>query len=143
MSVCTFSIASVNAFSKVCSSILSMGHEILLNVGGVVFHLLYDKGAAANCLNLATFNWCFSNTKQLNHATGVRGAGCNDLGLYGVYALPVKYKKKTVIGKFMVSESLDVDLFGIDVIKELVISHDAKSQQVFSIVSMPGVLVNT
>ena len=113
------------------------------NVGGVDFHLLYDKGAAANCLNLATFNWYFSNTKQLNHATGVRGAGCNDLGLYGVYALPVKYKKKTVIGKFMVSESLDVDLFGIDIIKELVISHDIKSQQVLSIVSMPGVLVNT
>ena len=72
---------------------------------------------------------------------GIKGAGDNDLDLYGVYTIPVQWKnKKEIQGQFMVCNHLDIDLIGIDLINELGISYDAKAQQVFSISDEPNVL---
>ena len=109
-------------------------HENLLKVGGVEIPVLYDTGTAVTCLSSATFNKHFTRFQCRNHSAGVKGAGDNDLGIYGVYTIPVQWKnKKEIPGQFMVCNNLDVDLIGIDLISELGIAYDAKAQQVFSI----------
>ena len=117
-------------------------HEILLKVGGVEIPVLYDTGAAVTCLSRATFEKHFRHYQRHNHSSvGVKGAGDNNLDLYGIYTIPVQWKnKKEVQGQFMVCNELDIDLIGIDLINELGISYDAKAQQVFSISDEPNVL---
>ena len=116
-------------------------HEILLKEGGVDIPVLYDTGAAVTCLSRATFDKHFTHYQRRNHSAGVKGAGDNDLDLYGVYSIPVQWKnKKEVQGQFMVCNNLDIDLIGIDLINDLGISYDAKAQQVFSISDEPNVL---
>ena len=116
-------------------------HEILLKVDGVEIPVLYVTGASVTCLSRAIFEKYFTNAQRRNHYTSVKGAGNNDLGGYGVYSLPVKYKdKKEEYGQFMLGNNLDVDLIGIDLINKLGISYDAKTQQVFSTSDEPNIL---
>ena len=116
-------------------------HEILLKVDGVEIPVLYVTGASVTCLSRAIFEKYFTNAQRRNHYTSVKGAGNNDLGGYGVYSLPVKYKdKKEEYGQFMLGNNLDVDLIGIDLINNLGISYDAKTQQVFSTSDEPNIL---
>ena len=75
--------------------------------------------AALTCLTVAMFHKHFSHFKRRNHSTGVKGASDNDLGLYGVYTLPISYKGKIIEGKFVVCSNLDVDLLAIDIIGNL------------------------
>lgn len=93
--------------------------------------------AALTCLTVPTFHKHFSHYKRRNHSTGVKGASDNNLGLYGVNTLPISYKGKIIEGKFVLCSNLDVDLLGIDIINELGISYDAKTQDVFSIADVP------
>ena len=67
-------------------------HEVLLNVGGVDILVLYNTWAAVTCLSRATFDKHFIKYQRRNQSSGVKGAGNNDLGLYVVYTIPVKYK---------------------------------------------------
>ena len=98
-------------------------HEILLNIGGVEIPVLYDTGAAVTCLSRATFNKHFTKYQQRNHSSRVKGAGNNNLGLYGVYTIPVKYNNtKEVQVQFMVFNNLDVDLIWINLINNIGIS---------------------
>ena len=48
-------------------------HKITLEVARVQLPLEYDAGAAATCLTMATFKKYFSQAKQRNHSTGVKG----------------------------------------------------------------------
>ena len=90
---------------------------ILLKVGGVEIPVLYDTRAAVTCLSRATFDKYFMCFQRPNHFAGIKGAGDNDLGLYGVYTIPVQWKnKKEVPGQFMVCNNHDVDLTSIDLI---------------------------
>ena len=92
MSICTFSIASINAFSKLCTSVTRWGqddrHDVMIRIDGQDIPMLYDTGAAATFLTLKTFQKYFSHAQRSNHKTNIVGAGNNNLGLYGSYTLP-------------------------------------------------------
>ena len=123
MSVCTFSIVSINTFSKLCSSFSPWEqddrHDVTIRIDGQDIPMRYDTGAAATCLTLKTFQKHFSHTKCSNHRTNVIGAGNNDLMLYGASTLPASYKNPKALGTFLVCEHLDDDILGIDLINDL------------------------
>ena len=92
------------------------------------------------CLSRSTFDKYFTKAQHQNHSTSVEGAGNNDLGLCGVYTLPVKYKDKKEIYRQYIVCNLDIDLIRIDHINELGISFHAKAKHVFSISDEPDIL---
>ena len=135
MSICTMSTASINVFSKVCSSFLTLGqdprHDVTIRIREHNIPMLYNTGAAATCPTLDTFLKYFSYAKLDNHQTSIIGAGNNNLKLYGVYTLPASYKGPKATGTIMVWKHLDDNILSIDLINDLGMSYDAKIQQVF------------
>ena len=117
--------------------------EITIAIDGHEIPMLYDTGAAATCLTLKTFLRYFPNAQRLNHQTKLVGAGNNNLDLYGIYYLPATYKGQSARGTFMVCQHLEQDILGIDLINDLGLSYDAKTQQVFAISRVPDTLVVT
>ena len=101
MSLCTLSIASINAFSKVCSSFLPLGQDprqdVTICIDGHQIPMMYGTGAAATCLTLKTYLKYFPHAKRLNHKTKLLGAGNYDLNIYGIYTLPSSYKDRLLL----------------------------------------------
>ena len=139
MSICTLSIASIDAFSKVCSSFPRL--DVTLRIDGHEIPMMYDTGAADTCMTMKTFEKYFLHAKRLHHKTNLVGAGNNDLKLCRIYTLPVTYKGRSANCTFMVCEHLEQYIQRIDLINDLDLSYDARSKQVFAISQVPDTLL--
>ena len=144
MSLCSVSIATINAFKDDAMNIngdkngerLTQRPYVKVTLNHCTNDFLYDTGASRTCMKLSTFNKLFPKGHPRKLATSaispdLLDASGNSLGLCGVFWVPMEIMSKQFYHKVRVLKHVTEDIIGIDLIHKQHLLYDPANREVF------------
>ena len=133
--ICTTSVTGIKFVSNAICSLDSNTERprVSIAVGNKNTSWLFDTGAQRTCMSTKQFRELVppDQRRKLPQQLAMSGAGGQDLGFRGCYAIKMKIKGKEIEHPVVVLDTLKDLIMGIDLMHQHGLAYDAKSREVF------------